>query len=379
MLQNKRLKLGFTLIELLVVIAIIGVLSTMAIIALGNARAKARDSKRVADIKQISTALELYYSDYNTYPTIITPGNSLASPDGTKTYMGKIPTNPTPRNDGTCGDNNYSYASTSDNTNYSLNFCLGNAVSSTPASINSASNTGFGTAPGLIGWWKFDEGSGTTAIDSSGNNKSGTLVGSPTYVAGKSGNALQFTGTNLVRIGANSDFVFQEGNYWTISLYVNTTSSYVGAGTTGADILGKAIVGATSAYAITVGNVNGSGMDNKVGFTIDSAPGNNYSTGNPAIPALNDGLWHHIVIVYDASSGPTYTKGTIYYDGTSYGTYNANTLKTGWATSSSYALAIGTAYVSCPSLCFSGKVDDVRIYNRALSAAEVIALYNATK
>ena len=64
--MNKK---GFTLIELLVVIAIIGLLSTLAVVALGSARLKARDSKRLGDLKQIQTALELYYTDQNAYPT----------------------------------------------------------------------------------------------------------------------------------------------------------------------------------------------------------------------------------------------------------------------------------------------------------------------
>lgn len=63
--MNKK---GFTLIELLVVIAIIGLLSTLAVVALGSARQKANDSKRLSDVKQVQTALELYYTDNNAYP-----------------------------------------------------------------------------------------------------------------------------------------------------------------------------------------------------------------------------------------------------------------------------------------------------------------------
>lgn len=71
-------KKGFTLVELLVVIAIIGLLSTLAIVALNSARQKSRDAKRVADIKQIQTALELYFNDQNAYPS----GTTLAIGEG---------------------------------------------------------------------------------------------------------------------------------------------------------------------------------------------------------------------------------------------------------------------------------------------------------
>lgn len=60
--------LGFTLIELLVVIAIIGVLSTMIISSINDARSKARDAQRVRDIRTIQTALEMYYLEHGHYP-----------------------------------------------------------------------------------------------------------------------------------------------------------------------------------------------------------------------------------------------------------------------------------------------------------------------
>lgn len=84
---------GFTLIELLVVIAIIGLLSTLAVVSLNNARQKARDSRRVSDIKSIQTALEMYYTDRNDYPV----PDAANSPAGlTPTYIPTVPSNPTP-------------------------------------------------------------------------------------------------------------------------------------------------------------------------------------------------------------------------------------------------------------------------------------------
>lgn len=114
--MNKK---GFTLIELLVVIAIIGLLSTLAVVALGSARVKARDSKRLADLKQLQTALELYYTDNNAYPPAAAPlqlgsaGAACLNATGFTTagcaspYMGQVPLDPK------TGNYTYSVASSS--------------------------------------------------------------------------------------------------------------------------------------------------------------------------------------------------------------------------------------------------------------------------
>jgi type II secretion system protein G len=65
-INNK--KRGFTLIELLVVISIIGMLSSVVLSSLNDARAKARDARRMSDIKQIQNALEMYRNDKGFYP-----------------------------------------------------------------------------------------------------------------------------------------------------------------------------------------------------------------------------------------------------------------------------------------------------------------------
>jgi type II secretion system protein G len=98
---------GFTLIELLVVIAIIGILSTLAVVSLNNARAKARDAKIVSDVKNMQTALELYYNDSATYPASSTMAGGGTLVYGSTTYMDKIPTKPLG------GDYQYSVGTTS--------------------------------------------------------------------------------------------------------------------------------------------------------------------------------------------------------------------------------------------------------------------------
>lgn len=66
-MQKNRQK-GFTLIELLVVIAILGLLATIVAVSLTSARARARDARRVSDIRQIELSLELYYAAHQEYP-----------------------------------------------------------------------------------------------------------------------------------------------------------------------------------------------------------------------------------------------------------------------------------------------------------------------
>ncbi|TSC51792.1 MAG: prepilin-type N-terminal cleavage/methylation domain-containing protein [Parcubacteria group bacterium LiPW_72] len=75
-IKTKKLwsKKAFTLIELLVVIAIIGLLATIVTVSVNSARKKARDAKRVADLKQIQTALEIFYDQYGQYP--VTAGHT---------------------------------------------------------------------------------------------------------------------------------------------------------------------------------------------------------------------------------------------------------------------------------------------------------------
>jgi len=94
-LKNPR---GFTLVELLVVIAIIGILATAVIVSVSSARAKARDARRLSDLDNIRTALELYYDQYNRYPyfspSAVEVSQYFPTNSGMKVYLPVAPKDP---------------------------------------------------------------------------------------------------------------------------------------------------------------------------------------------------------------------------------------------------------------------------------------------
>lgn len=90
--MRKRNK-GFTLIELLVVIAIIGILASIVLASLNSARKKSRDARRIADVKQIQLALEMYFDSNRNYP--IPPlSTTLPTGCGGSACMSTVPTDP---------------------------------------------------------------------------------------------------------------------------------------------------------------------------------------------------------------------------------------------------------------------------------------------
>ncbi|HEU5114783.1 MAG TPA: prepilin-type N-terminal cleavage/methylation domain-containing protein [Candidatus Paceibacterota bacterium] len=142
---------GFTLIELLVVISIISLLSSVVMSSLNSARSKARDARRLSDLRQILNAATLYYQDNGTYPAYSgwsSWGNwSTFIPS---TYIDTVPADPQNIDLGACASqlncHIYHYCSYNSNANFSISVNLENAPKGT---YTSDPNCGTG-GPNLV-------------------------------------------------------------------------------------------------------------------------------------------------------------------------------------------------------------------------------------
>jgi type II secretory pathway pseudopilin PulG len=135
---GKKTNIGFTVLELLVVISIIGLLVSVILVVVANAREKSRDTKRVSDMRQMLTGLEVFFNTNHGYPS----SSGGAPQNMTPGYVGTLPSAPLPA-DGICGNTNnytnqpyndyyYEATGTSNITNgltvwsdYNYYFCLG--------------------------------------------------------------------------------------------------------------------------------------------------------------------------------------------------------------------------------------------------------------
>ncbi len=220
--------------------------------------------------------------------------------------------------------------------------------------ISPIDGTGYSFSKGLVGYWKFDEGTGTTTADSSSYGNTGTINGTPDWVTGQFGDALTFDGSsNYVSIPANSHMEV-EGNEFTISAWINLANI-------SSDQTIIANGGSSYGFGLVILS-GGSGVSlYKIGVTGQTVTyTHTFSTGT----------WYHIVAVQHFSSPGNPSFVEVFVNGVSIGTNNdANA----YTSSSGQTISIGYG----PSGFFNGSLDDVRVYNRALSNQEIKILAGA--
>jgi hypothetical protein len=208
------------------------------------------------------------------------------------------------------------------------------------------------TATQLHTWLTFDQASGTTATDATGNGHNATLVNGPLWVAGRSGNAVSLDGVDdylALPTGALtdlSDFTIATWVFWNAA-QTWTRIFDLGSG--------------TGRYMYLTPK-NGAGVV-RFATTVDGNYGEQGINGSAAVPT---GQWVHVAVTLSG------TTGTLYVNGVAVGTNTA-------IAHAPFRLAVTTQnwigrsqYSGDP--CFNGKLDDFRIYNGALSAAQVAVL-----
>ncbi|MCP4453087.1 MAG: LamG domain-containing protein, partial [Planctomycetes bacterium] len=209
--------------------------------------------------------------------------------------------------------------------------------------------------PDLVGWWKLDDGAGTTALDSSGNARDGILQGDPEWVDGQLGGALRFDGTeDAVDLGSADVFNFT-GSF-SISVWANIEAWNDGGWQN--VMVGKHGEGTSWQLRKHGGNEN-------LTFTIRGTSGADDPQGTIA---PTHGEWHHVVAIYDADGGTR----TVYIDNV----LDIQIDDTGEPSGDDASVFIGArnnggGAGDGPTGFFLGMIDDVYIFSRALTEEEI--------
>jgi len=208
--------------------------------------------------------------------------------------------------------------------------------------------------PSLLGWWKLDEGEGTTAVDWSGHDGHGSFVGEPQWVDGYQGSALEFDGGDFVNCGDNAATGVTAD--FTVAAWVKMNPGNAGQymGICGklsrlggnADYMGYALVRHSSnVFRLWVGDGDAA---NIIGMASSDAN-------------CTDIDWHHVAGVHEGQIN------MLYVDGVRQAAGNATNF-----VPSDLFFQIGRQYSNTTTQrLFNGKIDDVRVYNKALTDAEI--------
>jgi hypothetical protein len=218
----------------------------------------------------------------------------------------------------------------------------------------------FGTAEltGLIAWWTFDESAGSVAADSSGNGSEGALQGNPVWQpsAGKSKGALLFDGDgDYVKVGNESRFDI--AGEITVAAWIKVNRF---------DKEWQAIVAKGDSAWRLQRNQNKDSLE----FACSGlkVPSNSPYGGLYGQKGVNDGQWHHAVGVYDGDKMYLYIDAALDVSQTASGGMDTNDQPVYIGENSERA-----------GRCWNGLIDDVRIYNYALSEGQIAAIYNEGK
>jgi len=210
---------------------------------------------------------------------------------------------------------------------------------------------------GLVGYWGLDETSGTVANDLTKYGNTGTYVGSPTLNVAPPA-ALTFP-SRAVTFNGSSQYVNIAATPFKSLIYTSGSSwiKHPNAVTAGERIM---VSGTGSSGDVTWYLNSASSM----GLTLDN---NSPVTVTVTGLSLGDGNWHHLAFTYDGSLGSNNI--SVYVDGTLKANGNqTGALKIPSTNNTTIASYGATNY-------FNGSIDDVRIYNRALTSGEISGLY----
>lgn len=227
--------------------------------------------------------------------------------------------------------------------------------------VGSTQLTVTGSVSGLAAYWTFNDGGGTTAVDSSGSGYNATLDNGISWVTGKIGDAVSASGSNqYVSIPAIN---LTSTSALTVTMWVNRTYSTAG---------GRTLLENSSNFN---GSTTGFGIfpdDDTCGGIMVGLLGNvGYSINCYAQPT--SGAWHHLAAVFDKTQAGN-SQTALYIDGvlkTPSKNYMTSKNTNVFGANSTYLFSRGGTQEFA-----SGSVDDLRIYSRALSAAEVQAIYS---
>ncbi len=211
------------------------------------------------------------------------------------------------------------------------------------------------------GHWTFDNTSisGTTAMDSSGTGNNATLIGNPlpTIVPGKTNQAVSLDGSSGLVAVPDSPGLNITGPF-TAAAWVNLNTL---PGLTQYPVVVGKLSSPSSCYGFGIG-WNGSGMVGIVGSGLPSW------TVTPVTPAPAVGAWNHYAVVFDGTLLKLYLNGALY----------SQTSASAPASTAGSPVKMGAHY-SDPSVYgyINGKLDDVRIYNQALTASDIASMYSS--